>query len=467
MDSNKTAQEKFNRLRQQAETLIKANDLVEISVDFDDPVKLIHELQTFQIELEVQNEELRRSQQELIQSQTNYTELYDFAPVGYITTNLKGIILRANLTLADMLKTKRVYLINQPLSAFIPIEYQDIHYYHLKNLSELKTRQTSELQLRPKDGTLLYVHMESTVILNKVGVPEQYGTIIIDISERKRVEKILTKSEEKYRSLTQVSPSGIWRTDSNGMNTYVSKRWSEITGISAIKALNRGWSNGIHPDDMQTVANEWFAHAKTHKPYRSEYRFIKPNKDIIWVLCIATRISDQKGWVGTITDITDRKSAEKALQKSHNTLEEKVDERTKSLEDMNAALTVLLKKREQDKHEIEQKVLLNYKLLISPFLEKLKNSLSQNDQKSHMMILESNLKEFIAPFSKKLSDPLVDLTPAEIQLASMIKQGLSSKEMAEVLNISIRTITNHRQHIRTKLGLKNKKINLRSYLSSI
>jgi len=288
-----------------------------------------------------------------------------------------------------------------------------------------------------------------------------------DITQRKQDENLLIKSEDKYRTLTQVSPSGIWQTDSNGMNTYVSKRWSKITGISAQKALSRGWSNGIHPDDIEMVTNGWYSHAETDESYRSEFRFIKPNGDIVWVLCIANKLSDQKGWVGTITDITARKSAEEALKNSHETLEQKVEERTKALNDMNAALTVLLKKRDEDKNETERKIISNYKSLIIPFLEKLKNSLTLKDQRNRMMILESNLKEFLEPFSQKLSDPLVQLSPAEIQIASMIKQGLSNKEMAKILNNSIRTITNHRQHIRTKLKLKNKKINLRSYLSSL
>lgn len=84
-----------------------------------------------------------------------------------------------------------------------------------------------------------------------------------------------------------------------------------------------------------------------------------------------------------------------------------------------------------------------------------------------MHIVESNLLEFLEPFSKRISDPMVNLTPTEMQIASMIKQGLSDKEIAQTLNNSVRTITNHRQHIRKKFQLENKKINLRSYLSTL
>ena len=155
------------------------------------------------------------------------------------------------------------------------------------------------------------------------------------------------------------------------------------------------------------------------------------------------------------------------VQQYQKQLEKKVQERTTNLEEMNSALTVLLKKRDDDKKEMEGKIFTNYKSLIAPFLQKLKSSLTKSDQQNLMNIVESNLKEFLQPFSQKLSDPMVNLTPTEIQIASMVKQGLSNKEMAQILNNSIRTITNHRQHIRKKLDLKNKKINLRSFLSTL
>ncbi len=206
MSPNKTVEDKFNRLRKQAEALIKAGGFVETPVYLDNPLRLIHEIQTFQMELELQNEELHRSQQELIQSQKNYTELYDFAPAGYITTNLKGLILNANLTLADMLLTGRNYLINQPLSAFIYIEDQNIYYHHLNALSESKTRQINELRLQKKDGALLDVQLESTVGLNEVGDPEKYRTIVIDISERKKVEKKLEEEITLRTTLIEALP---------------------------------------------------------------------------------------------------------------------------------------------------------------------------------------------------------------------------------------------------------------------
>ncbi len=173
------------------------------------------------------------------------------------------------------------------------------------------------------------------------------------------------------------------------------------------------------------------------------------------------------GICGISTDITDRKKAEEALKKSHELLEKKVKERTSDLEEMNTALKVLLKKRDEDKNAMKANITFNYKTLVSPFFQKLKESLTTEEQKRFMAILESNLKKFLEPFSQKLSNPMVNLTPREIQIASMIRQGLSNKEIGQILNNSYRTITSHRNNIRKKLGLNNKKVNLRSYLSSL
>jgi PAS domain S-box-containing protein len=189
MNKKDTVHEKFNQLRSQAEELMKDKDFIRPLAFVADPLELIHELQTFQVELELQNEELQRSHQELMAFQKRYTDLYDFTPVGYICSDKKGVILNANLTLADMLSTQRSSLINQALSNYILFEDQDMYYQHIRALAELKIRQICELRMRKMDGTPLDVQLESTVVSYQSNRPEQYRTVIIDISARKQMEK--------------------------------------------------------------------------------------------------------------------------------------------------------------------------------------------------------------------------------------------------------------------------------------
>lgn len=165
------------------------------------------------------------------------------------------------------------------------------------------------------------------------------------------------------------------------------------------------------------------------------------------------------------TDITGRKRTEQALKESHDTLEKRVIERTSELKDMNGALKILLKRRETENNDIEESIFANFKLRLSPTIERLKNNLPQKQQLI-VTLLESEIEDIISPFSKKLSDPMLNLTPMEIQIASMIKLGKSNKDISNILNRSVYTISNHRNNMRKKLNLQNKSINLRTFLTT-
>ena len=120
--------------------------------------------------------------------------------------------------------------------------------------------------------------------------------------------------------------------------------------------------------------------------------------------------------------------------------------------------------RERDRKELEQTVLFNVRQLAEPYLEKLKNSSMDQEQKELLEVLTASLGEIISPLSRQFVATELNLTPSEARIANLIKFGKTSKEIAEILSLSIRTIETHRRKIRTKLGLKENKINLQSYL---
>jgi PAS domain S-box-containing protein len=162
------------------------------------------------------------------------------------------------------------------------------------------------------------------------------------------------------------------------------------------------------------------------------------------------------------TDITRRRQTEETLKTKENELEKK----TNNLEEVNTALKVLLKRREKDKIELEEKVLLNVRELVKPYMRKLMDSGLNEHQETYASIMESNLKDVISPFMHRLSSKYINLTPSEIQIANLIKQGRSTKEIAKLLNLSARTIKFHRENIRKKIGINNSKANLRTHLIS-
>ena len=137
------------------------------------------------------------------------------------------------------------------------------------------------------------------------------------------------------------------------------------------------------------------------------------------------------------------------------------------LEETNTALRVLLKRREEDKVELEEKVLSNVKDLVLPYLERLQKTSLNPSQMSCLGILESNLNDIVSPFSRKLSSKYLALTPTEIRVANLIKEGKTTKEIAEFMNLSDKTIQAHRDNIRKKTGIKHKKRNLRTYLMAL
>jgi len=180
------------------------------------------------------------------------------------------------------------------------------------------------------------------------------------------------------------------------------------------------------------------------------------------------------GAIELTLEITERKRAEEELQKAHNQLEQRVKDRTgelknqtKKLEEVNTALKVLIDKRDEDKRNLEENILSNVNNLILPYLNKLKKIVSDPTQKIYIEVLETNVNEIILPFANKLSLKYMSLTPTEIRVANLVKQGIRTKEIAKMLDSSPKTIETHRENIRKKIGIRNKKANLRSHLLSL
>jgi|GEM_PF-1259428 len=138
-----------------------------------------------------------------------------------------------------------------------------------------------------------------------------------------------------------------------------------------------------------------------------------------------------------------------------------------NLEEVNTALKVLLKHRDKEMEEFKKRVLSNVKKLINPYVRKLKKSGLNTDQIIYTDILENNLDEIISPFLHNLSAKYMNFTPQEIQVANLIREGKTSKDIAQILNVTGRTVAFHRENIRNKLKLNNKKTNLRSFLLAI
>ena len=231
----------------------------------------------------------------------------------------------------------------------------------------------------------------------------------------------------------------------------------------------------MHPEDRDRV-QKWFQNAiKEKRGWRgSIIRWKHKDKSIRYLETIAEPILDAKGdligFTGIDRDVTARKESEEALKKTHNELKQRtldLEIKRKSLEELNAAMRVLLKKRMVDKAKIGESVMANVKKLIEPYFEKIKKTNLNAQQGSLLKIVESNLNEIISPFTQEISLKHFNLTPTEIQIAKQIRYGDTTQKIAAFMNVSPRTVETHRKNIRRKIGLEGKKANLRSHLLSI
>ena len=164
----------------------------------------------------------------------------------------------------------------------------------------------------------------------------------------------------------------------------------------------------------------------------------------------------------SIAGVIELKKAQGNLKKS----EEELHAKSLDLEEVNTALRVLLKKRDEDRIELEQKVFFNIEKLVKPYLVKIKSTELNSRQKSYITLLESNLDDISSPLTRRLTYKFKNLTASEFQVANLILEGKRTKEIAMLLNVSDKTIEVHRKNIRKKFGLTNKKTDLRSYLLS-
>jgi len=194
----------FRALKKRAEALLTAEPASSSDAALSNNVKdLLHELQTHQIELELQNEDLRQAQQELNISRQKFSDLYDYAPVGYLTISEKGLILDANLMAAELLGIERAYLIKQPLSAFIVKEEQDRYYLYRKQLLDVMHSQSFEIQMVKKDASLFYAQLQLTINTDIDDRTGQFRIIMSDITNQKQLSMKLEHHQHHLEELVK------------------------------------------------------------------------------------------------------------------------------------------------------------------------------------------------------------------------------------------------------------------------
>jgi PAS domain S-box-containing protein len=444
--------------------------------------RLVHELQVHQVELEMQNEELRRSRAEVEAWLERYTELYDFAPVGYLTLGGDGAIRQINLAGASLLGVERARVSGRRLGVFVAEPDRAGFKAFLETVFASRTQAACEVALLREGPAPLTVQIAGMAASDG----QECRVVLMDITARKQAEAKI----EYLATFPMLNPRPIVEVEVDGTVKFCNPTAEQMfpdlcqggmghPWLAEWQAVLRTlrWGEGkpivreLHIDEKWYHQTIHFVDKARHvRIYGAD---ITARKKVETALLeaydeVETRVVQRTAELAQSNvklekEVVIRKKAEVALQTKAMALKEQAVR----LKEANAALRVLLRQRDADKAELEEKVLQNINQRILPYLDKLKRRKLDAKQKAYAEILESNLNEIISPLARSLSSKMLRLSPTQLEVANLVHQGKTTKQIAETMNLAESTIDFHRNNIRAKLGVKNKKIGLYTYLSSL
>jgi PAS domain S-box-containing protein len=404
--------------------------------------------------------ERKQAEIALRESERKYKDLQDASIDGHAWTDMEGHLIEVNDSYENMMGYSEDELRKLTYKDVTPEKWHASEQIILTE--QILARGYSDIyekELIRKDGTIFPVELRAYLIKDAQGNNKGMRAVVRNITDRKKAEVELRESEDRFRGLIDAEFDGIIIYEADKIRE-TNPSFDRMFGYNHEEVIDKSASEFVTLESYEKIKkNIQTGHEKLY-----EVIGVKKDGSTFEIESIAKncRYHGRKARVVAMRDITVRKQTEKALMESDNKLRMKA----KELEESNTALKVLLKQRENDKDESESNILDNVKYLIMPYIEKLKKSRAISEDLVYLNILESNLKEIISPFAQKLSSNHSGLTPKEIQVANLTRDGKQDKEISEILNISLDTVKFHRKNIRKKLGLNGQRTNLRSYLLS-
>ncbi len=340
-----------------------------------------------------------------------------------------------------------------------------------------------DYRIKTQSNDILWIQERGQIVCDDKGKIEHVSGVFFDITEPKKAAEALRKSEEKYHRLYKLIrlmadniPDLIWAKDMDGRYMFVNQAMCDKLMMCDCPEKAVGMTDMVIAEQERNAGSEHtFGEICVNSDAVIQERkvacrileegFVK-DKYLVLDVHKAPFLDENKEMIGTVgcgRDVTNEKKVEKALIEREIELERK----NLRLEELNSALKILLEKRDGDKKVLEEKVLMNIKNLITPYVAKLKKTPLTDRQDIFVEIIQSNIDDILSPFAHKLSYKYLNFTPTELQVADLVKQGLRTKEIAELLNSSPETVSGHRKSLRKKLNLIDKKSNLRTHLLSL
>jgi len=416
-------------------------------------------------ELESEVEKLRKVEQELHDSQESYRIHFTLADDVIYSLDSRFMVLSVSPNVEKMLGYTPEELIGRPFHELnvLAEEYLNRAFNDVHSVLRKKRVDSTIYEFITKDGKRRFGEVSGVPFIRNTKAVAVIS-VARDITERLEMERSLRESEGRFRAVFDSAKDCIFIKDTNLAYTFVNPCMRELFGLSSEEMIGKkdrdlfGEADGreINRVDMRVLAGEIVEeeHTRTVNGDRMTFHVIKvPMRDSSGTVM---------GLCGIARNITERKRFEEALRDKERQLEMQA----KNLEEVNTALKVLLDHREEEKRKMQEDIVSKARKLLFPYMEKLERSGIDDDGKIFLSIIRSNLQELISSNVSASGRQYRHLTPMEIQVADLIKQGKTSKEMASMLNISEHAISFHRSNIRKKLGLLHTKTNLGVYLLS-
>ena len=423
------------------------------------------ELELRVTELESETIKLKQIEQELYESQERYRLHFTLANDVMYSLDPQFAVMSVSPSVKKVLGYSPEELIGRPfqeLNVLAP-DYLENAFNDVTHVLSGKKIDATMYQFITKDGSRRFAEV-SGVPLMRDGKAIGVISVARDINARLEMEQSLRESEERFRAIFDSAQDCIFIKDTDLNYTFVNPCMEEFLGQSSSSIVGKkdsdlfGEKVGGHVEKMdRKVLSGEIVKEELTTPVNGEMITFNTIK-----VPLRNSAGNVMGLCGIARNITERKQFEEVLREKERELELQA----KNLEEVNITLNVLLDHREEEKKKAQEDIVEKAKKLIFPYLEKMKENPLSDEAGIYLNIIQSNLEELISSYMSGSCQQYQHLTPMEIQVADLIKQGKTTKEIASLLNVSLPAISFHRANIRKKLGLLHAKTNLRVYLQS-